>query len=217
MRTIVASLLMVATSWPAALAATSFTGVIYSYHGGVSSTASGWMRLAVGNQVYFLTYQKPYPQDFSRSDCWFPGTIWTIEAEIREDGHGILLGARCDGEQDEFFGAAVSVVREFFRLVSGNNFENAYDLFTSSYRTAHPYSDFIAEVENLNLNWYEQYGGQGKCLDILERTAENAVRLEAGIDCGIERKGEYYRLYFVVEQEQTSEQFQIGKLGTMLL
>ncbi len=182
-------------AWQEAPGAT-LKGVLYGDQGGVSGTASGTIRLAVNGQVYHLAYQKPYPAIFSTENCRLSGSRWTIEAKVDDLGKGVVLSAQCRGGSDSLGLPAVQLVSQYLDFIRNQNYLPAYDLFASTYKSEHPFSEMAAQAAVLD---FRMYLSAGQCLEIVRKISASEILVRAGSECFIGRVGEPAPLSFVFD------------------
>lgn len=205
---------LVSAIWWVSLCGTSagatLTGVVYGDQGGPSAGGTGEIRLAVHGKVYSLDYQKPYPKMFSSQTCRSIGSIWMVEVKNLRGHEGTLIRAKCNGGRDAPSYAAIVLVNKYLNMLGSEQYEQAYSLFSLDLKNTLAFPAFVTEARRFDLSMYRTHGGDGGCLEIVERVSEVSVRVRAGLECYVEHSGHVSdALTFQVKRAEGSGRWEI--------
>ncbi len=174
--------------------AETISGIVYSNHHGVSSDASGMLRLAVNGSVLSVYYGLPVLPRAAPQICYDIGAIWSLETRIELKDRVMVGHARCSGEVDATVHNAWLLSRQY--IATRKN--PSPTLFSAGWRASPRFSGFIESGQGVDMSRSALVGDVG-CIDILsnERTA---LRLRAGIDCYLTIKGRAVELRLTIRR-----------------
>ncbi len=199
------------------LKATHLTGIVYAERSGPSGRGTGELKLAVGNRIYRLYFQKPVREHFANATCKEIGAIRTVTAMLNSNGGGSILRWSCDGRVDGTVHSASLTLSRYLKLLADHSYLPAYSLLSRRLKEEIQFSDFIARQQKLGFQAYLQFGGEGRCLIVHSYRTAKSVDLTVGADCYLECEGEPCAdLTFRVSFDRSTMRWKITELpGSM--
>jgi hypothetical protein len=187
---VVCSVMLTIAFASAQVKATQLTGVVYSESSGPSGTGTGQLKLAVGDRIYRLDFQKPVREHFANATCREIGAIRTVTLMLDDKGGGSVLRWSCDGRVDSSIHPAWLTLSRYLKLLALRSYLPAYNLLSRRLKAEIEFSDFMARQQRLGFQGYLQYGGHGRCLIVESQRAAKSVNFVVSADCHLECEGE---------------------------
>lgn len=188
----------------------TLTGVVLSKHSGQGPDASGMIRLAVRDKVYYLYDGEPLDRHFGSQACEDIGAIWSVVVAF-SDGSWDLFGARCKGEVDEAIHAPWLIVVDFMRKM-GDQSVMPETMLSARWRSSPDFRVLQERGKRIDISGYRQHSPRGTCIDVVTVDRGSRTQMRAGAECYLELSGKPVDLLFTVVKNPRTRRWEIDEV-----